>query len=61
MAFQMIHMEIAYRLLKRISPISNPAEFIIGSVAPDSVHMNPDYDVIVNDVNSFCLTLGKRA
>lgn len=45
MAFQMIHMEIAYRLLKRIPPISNPAEFILGSVAPDSVHMNPDYDV----------------
>lgn len=45
MAFQMIHMEIAYRLLKRILPISNPAEFILGSVAPDSVHMNSDYDV----------------
>ncbi len=45
MAFQMIHMEIAYRLLKRILPISNPAEFILGSVALDSVHMNSDYDV----------------
>lgn len=45
MAFQMIHMEIAYRLLNRIPQIENPAEFILGSVAPDSVHMNPNYDV----------------
>lgn len=45
MAFQMIHMEIAYRLLKRIPQIANPAEFILGSVAPDSVHMNPNYDI----------------
>ena len=45
MAFQMIHMEIAYRLLKRIPQISNAAEFILGSVAPDSVHMNPNYNI----------------
>ena len=45
MAFQMIHMEIAYRLLNRIPQISNAAEFILGSVAPDSVHMNPDYNI----------------
>ena len=45
MAYQMIHMEIAYRLLKRIPQISNAAEFILGSVAPDCVHMNPDYNV----------------
>jgi len=38
-------MEIAYRLLERIPQISNAAEFILGSVAPDSVHMNPNYDV----------------
>lgn len=45
MAFQMIHMEIAYKLLKRMPQISYAAEFILGSVAPDSVHMNPNYDV----------------
>lgn len=45
MAFQMIHMEIAYRLLKRIPQISNAAEFILGSVAPDSVHMNQVYHI----------------
>lgn len=45
MSFQMIHMEIAYRLLKHIPQIGNAANFILGSVAPDSVHMNPRYDV----------------
>ena len=45
MAFQMIHMEVAYRLLNRIPQISNAAEFILGSVAPDSVHMNPNYNI----------------
>lgn len=45
MAFQMIHMEIAYRLLKHIPQIENKAEFILGCVAPDAVHMNPDYQV----------------
>lgn len=45
MSFQMIHMEIAYRLLKRMPQIKNSAEFILGSVAPDSVHMNSNYEV----------------
>ena len=45
MAFQMIHMEIAYRLLERIPQIENAAEFILGSVAPDSVHMNPHFEI----------------
>lgn len=45
MAFQMIHMEVAYRLLNHIPQIENPAEFILDSVAPDSVHMNPNYNI----------------
>ncbi len=45
MAFQMIHMEIAYGLLQHLPQIENKAEFLLGSVAPDSVHMNPNYDV----------------
>lgn len=45
MAYQMIHMEVAYRLLERLSFVTNRAEFILGAVAPDSVHMNPDYEV----------------
>ena len=45
MSYQMIHMEIAYRLLQQLPVIQNKAEFILGAVAPDSVHMNPDYKV----------------
>ncbi len=45
MSFQMIHMEIAYRLLASFPQIGHPAEFILGSVAPDAVHMNPHFDV----------------
>lgn len=45
MAFQMTHMEVAYRLLKKWDWVKYPAEFIVGSVAPDSVHMRDNYDV----------------
>ena len=47
MSYQMIHMEVAYRLLEQIPLIENAAEFILGSVAPDCVHMNPDYNVAI--------------
>lgn len=45
MAYQMIHMEVAYRLLEQIPQIENAAEFVLGSVAPDSVHMDPAFDM----------------
>lgn len=45
MSLQMIHMEIAYRLLPYLPQIEHPAELILGSVAPDAVHMNPQFDV----------------
>lgn len=41
----MIHMEIAYRLLQYLPQVEYPAEFILGSVAPDAVHMDPHFDV----------------
>lgn len=45
MSFQMIHMEIAYRLLPYLPQVKHPAEFILGSVAPDAVHMALHYEV----------------
>lgn len=42
MSLQMIHMEIAYRLLQYLPQVKHPAEFILGSVAPDAVHMAAD-------------------
>lgn len=45
MSFQMIHMEIAYRVLERSQKIHHSAEFILGTVAPDAVHMAPVYKI----------------
>ena len=49
MAYQMIHMEVAYRLLDRLPWIKEKADFILGSVAPDSVHMSPAYQVSMKE------------
>lgn len=43
MASQMIHMEVAYRLMDSLDIKEAKAEYILGSVAPDSVHMAEDY------------------
>ena len=43
MAGQITHMEIAYRLIDRLGIDEGKAEFILGSVAPDSVHFDEDY------------------
>lgn len=41
----MIHMEVAYRLIQKWDWIKYPAEFIVASVSPDSIHMNDNYQV----------------
>lgn len=45
MAFQMIHMEIAYRVMQKLGIPEGREEFLLGSVAPDAVHMRDDYKV----------------
>ena len=45
MAYQMIHLEIAYRLLERMNLKDARKEFILGSIAPDSVHFRKPYRV----------------
>lgn len=45
MSYQMVHMEVAYRLLAYFPQIENKADYIFGAVAPDSVHMNAAYQV----------------
>lgn len=45
MSFQMIHMEIAYRAAEKLQIRDGLAEFILGSVAPDSVHFRDGYSV----------------
>lgn len=43
MAGQITHMEVAYRLIGRLGIDEGKAEYILGSVAPDSVHFDEDY------------------
>ncbi len=45
MSFQMTHMQIAYNLIDKWNITEGKGEFILGSVAPDSVHFRDDYSV----------------
>ena len=45
MSFQMIHMEIAYRVMDKLGLTEGREAFMLGSVAPDAVHMRADYTV----------------
>ena len=45
MSFQMIHMEIAYRVMEKLGLTEGREAFMLGSVAPDAVHMRADYTV----------------
>ncbi|WP_026529024.1 zinc dependent phospholipase C family protein [Butyrivibrio sp. VCD2006] len=43
MAGQMTHMVIAHKLIEKLGIDEGKEEFILGSVAPDSVHFSEDY------------------
>ena len=43
MAGQITHMAVAYNLMEPLSVDEAKEEFILGSVAPDSVHFAEDY------------------
>ncbi|MCR5108327.1 MAG: hypothetical protein K6B28_09205 [Lachnospiraceae bacterium] len=43
MSFQMTHMQIAYNLIDKLLINEGKEEFILGSVAPDSVHFRENY------------------
>lgn len=43
MALQMVHMEIAYRVIDKLDITEGKEQFILGSVAPDSVHFRDPY------------------
>ncbi len=45
MAYSMIHLEVAYRLLNKWDWIKNPGDFLVGSVAPDAVHFCENYQI----------------
>lgn len=45
MSYQMIHLEVAYRLLDQYKWVEKPEDFLLGAIAPDSVHFHEEYDV----------------
>lgn len=45
MSYQMIHLEIAYRLLEQYKWINCPGDFLLGAIAPDAVHFMDEYHV----------------
>lgn len=44
MAFPMTHLQVAYELLEVLPGIKDPCTFIVGSIAPDSVHFREGYN-----------------
>ncbi len=44
MPFPMVHLSIAKHILRVASHIKKPCQFLLGSIAPDSVHFRPDFE-----------------
>lgn len=44
MPFPMVHLSIARNILGAAHHIKNPCQFMLGSIAPDSVHFRPDFN-----------------
>ena len=42
MAFPLTHLCVAYKILEQL-PITDPAQFILGSIAPDAVHFRGEF------------------
>lgn len=51
MSYQMIHMEAAYRLLEQFDWVKNQADYMLGSIAPDSVHFYPQYNLYLKEAS----------
>lgn len=51
MSYPMVHLEAAYRLLEKLEWIENKGDFILGAVAPDSVHFRSGYDPHMKEIS----------
>ncbi len=59
MSYTMVHLEVAYGILNKYDKIEHPEDFILGSVAPDSIHFHVPYDVSLKE-NSHIWNCGPR-
>jgi len=55
MPFMMTHFHIAYNILKTTPQIKKPGEFLLGSIAPDSVHFRKPYDSDMKKLSHLCI------
>lgn len=55
MPFQMTHLYIAYNILKSTPQIKKPCDFIIGAIAPDSVHFRDNYNSDMKKKSHLCV------
>ena len=55
MPFPMIHLCIAKKILNATLRISKPYEFLLGSIAPDSVHFRPNYNSEMKKISHLCV------
>lgn len=59
MCYQMVHMEAAYRVLQKMDWIEKQGDYMLGAIAPDSVHFNPQYNLTLK-ANSHLWSFGPR-
>jgi hypothetical protein len=55
MPFAMSHLCIALNILNRSVEISNPSNFMLGCLAPDSIHFRPDYKSYMKKITHLCV------
>ena len=49
MPYTMVHLEVAGRLLRQLGWIERSGDFLLGAVAPDSVHFREHYEVSMKE------------
>lgn len=55
MAFPIAHLWIAYNILNSTDKIKKPEDFMLGAIAPDSVHYRDNYDSSMKKISHLCV------
>lgn len=55
MSFPMTHLSIAYNIFVNTSQIKEPGDFLLGAIAPDSVHFRDDFKSSMKKISHLCV------
>ncbi|GMQ58509.1 hypothetical protein AN1V17_29040 [Vallitalea sediminicola] len=55
MPFAMTHLYIAYNIIQKTPQIKKPNDFLLGAIAPDSVHVRNNYDSDMKFNSHLCI------